>query len=156
MQVVLDYDSFGSNLRESGMTQNLNEVQTKSQLGELALDAAIALEGASSSRNLDVIRQFLNAVKSQLSEDAVTSGFRDTSLYPVYSYALSKTEGPATGTVEDFRVRLAHTIANHEQDQANDTDVERLKRFCLAVHEALLIDLMGRRASNTRNDARIR
>lgn len=138
------------------MTQSLNGIQTKSQLGELALDAAIALEETSNSRNLDVVNQFLNAIKSQLSEEAAMSGFRDTSLYPVYSYALSKTEGPATGSVEDFRIRLVHTIANHEKDEANDNDTEHLKRFCLAVHEALLIDLMGRRASSTRNDARIR
>lgn len=137
------------------MTSTAKRIETKSQLGELALDAAMALDGDTTDSNLDVVEDFLTAVKSQIAEDSSKSIFRDNTLFPVYSYALSKTEGDVHVESDDFKLHLQRTLSSFK-GAASVSSVENLKQFCLAVHEALLIELMGRRISSTRHDERVR
>lgn len=136
-----------------------SKIQTKSQLSELALDAAIALDSIERHAvhaDVAIVEKFFREVSSQVSDETNATVFRDGTLYPVYSYALSKTDDQAFERSDEFRQRFLSTIAEFRNMKQDASAVENLKRFCLAVHEALLNDLTGRRVSATRKDERIR
>jgi hypothetical protein len=131
---------------------------TKSQLSELALDAAIELDliANKGKGNANIVESFIVLLKEQLGSAQEGSLFKDQTLYPVYSFALSKTSGEAYTPKETMGNVLIDVINKYHDRDGDVSKLDYLKTFCLSVHEALISDLMGRRISSVKQDDRIR
>ena len=132
--------------------------QTRYKVSELAMDAAIELERIKSAKsgNIDVIDNFLSALREQWQPNSNKSILKDRTLYPVYSFALSKSGDCDFTPVDDIGNKI-NLILSEKLDRGSDTSkIDYLRNFCLAVHEALITDLMGQRISAKKNDDRVR
>ena len=102
-------------------------------LSDLALDAAIELERLRANKSADVhsVAKLANA----LSDDALT----DLALVPVYDRALTSTGSIGPSSKSDLFSRL-QSIAEKMQatDSATPEDIDLIRDFCIALHDALL------------------
>ena len=106
---------------------------TNVALSDLALEAAIELDRYCTSveTNLDAVGELAKA----LSEGALT----DQTLVPVYDKALAN-GGLARATSRNDLYSRLHAIANKMQstESATKKDIELIRDFCVALHDALL------------------
>jgi hypothetical protein len=98
-------------------------------LSDLALSAAIELERVKAGRegNLTVLRNLGAALSER--------GLSDLTLVPVYDRALAM-GGAGTSSRNDLFSRLQAIMAKLES--ASNEDLDGLRDFCLALHDALL------------------
>ncbi|MDQ6436144.1 hypothetical protein RB623_18965 [Mesorhizobium sp. LHD-90] len=135
---------------------------TKSRLSELALEAAIQLDQVTQSRSAATVSidRFFQAVREQLDQDE-HKVVKDQTLVPVYAFALSQ------GGTDSYTPRatlsglLQDVLQNYESvdnaaERPTDQQLAFLRDFCLAVHEALIANLMGSRIAAVRRDERAR
>jgi hypothetical protein len=102
-------------------------------LSDLALDAAIELE-----RYSIVGREKFEAV-GQLSKLLSQRGLSDLALMPVYDRALASTGAPAAVSKSDLYSRLEDVLSKmNSTATASVNELELLRDFCVALHEALL------------------
>jgi CRISPR/Cas system CSM-associated protein Csm2 small subunit len=134
------------------------EITTKSKLSEMALTAAMELEKMrkSTAAETSEINAFLEAVKSHISNTSENSVIKDSTFYPAYSYALSKSNNDNFTPREEFIEILKQTLNTDFDSDDEIESIESVQNFCLAVHEALISELMGRRIINVKHDDRIR
>jgi hypothetical protein len=107
--------------------------RTNLALSDLALNAAIELERfqSSSEGNLEALVALANA----LSENS----FIDLTLVPVYDRALANAGASTVSSKSDLYSKL-HAIASKLQstETATPADLDLLRDFCVALHDALL------------------
>lgn len=132
-----------------------NRPMTRSKLSELALDAAIELETTPDESPHPTLKEFLKEVAAQISDVNGVSSLKDETLFPVYSFALRNSVIDAPHTRRDLISLLRDTLNVHIGADSID-DKEKLRGFCLAVHEALITDLLERRIATVKRDDRIR
>jgi hypothetical protein len=102
-------------------------------LGDLALDAAIQLEKLNSGRKADL--EVLDLFAKKLSGGGPAS---DLTLLPIYNRALVNAERIQLSTKSDLYARLNEMSKKLSSTSVPSNDIERLRDFCLAVHDALL------------------
>jgi hypothetical protein len=119
---------------------------TKSDLSEMALDAAIELdlERKPSSEDSAVVK-FLSFIANGITDHNGVLYLKDESLMPVYSYALSNDQPHEYIGRKGLLERLTE-IADENLGQADGR--EALRRFFLSVHEALATDLIDEHAKS--------
>ena len=136
---------------------NNTQVLTRAKLGELALDAAISVEYAqrnpsASTADLD---EFMSALSNQF-KDADKGSLRDETMFPYYSFALARSSDNQEPTRNQFPELIARMLAKREvQTEARD-ELEQIKQFCLAFHEAMVKAVLSGRPSRSQYDGRVR
>ncbi len=136
---------------------------TKSRLSELALDAAIELDRAAHTKivaSTPGIDRFFRSLREQLDQDRLKV-FKDQTLVPVYALALSRSAGDPFVAREDLAGLLQEVLKKHDAvvvdtDAPAEAQIAFLRDFCLAVHEALILNLMGNRMTAVKHDERAR
>lgn len=102
-------------------------------LSDLALDAAIALDRHSkhSQAKLDAV--------GELAEALTESTLNDLALIPVYDKALASGGMAGASSKNDFDARLRAIAAKMQStESASPKDIETIRDFCVALHDALL------------------
>lgn len=134
---------------------------TKSRLSELALDAAIELDRAAHLKaigNAPDVDLFFRSLREQLDQDRQRV-FKDQTLVPVYALAFSRSGGEPFVPRENLADLLQSVLKKHQAVESDDSDeaqIAFLRDFCLAVHEALVSNLLGNRSAAVKNDERVR
>lgn len=127
---------------------------TKSQLGELALDAVIEIDAAKTKPpgDFSALRQFMSSLGAQIIEDNGNKLLRDETLYPFYSYALHQSAKDSFEGRKNFGVLMTEILGKHNFDAAKATDLSEIRKFCLAFHEAIVSSFMNKHSSTARDD----
>lgn len=113
---------------------------TKTELSELALDAAIEIDlGSHPLRAQSAVAKILRAIAEQITDHDGSLFLKDESLLPIYSYALSNDFQHEYVGRDSLLARLSQ-IADDELSE--NEPQESLRRFFLAIHEALSTDLI--------------
>lgn len=113
---------------------------TKTELSELALDAAIEIDlGSQPLKAQSAVSKVLRVISEQITNHDGSLFLRDESLLPIYSYALSNDFQQEYVGRDSLLARLAQIA----EDEASESEPqETLRRFFLAIHEALSTDLI--------------
>lgn len=102
-------------------------------LGDLALNAAIELERFQVSP--DTAIDALTKLSEALTERSLT----DLALVPVYDRALASSGAAGPESRSDLHSRLRRIAAQMQSSEsASKKDLELLRDFCVALHDALL------------------
>lgn len=113
---------------------------TKTELSELALDAAIEMDlGLSRPNQSSAAVKFLDIISHQITSHDGSLFLRDESLVPIYSYALNNDLPQEYVGRQGMLSRLSQLVGERFKDEQPR---DGLRRFFLAVHEALATDLM--------------
>jgi hypothetical protein len=128
---------------------SLTQIHNSSQgsLSELALDAAIELEKASKNEPTD-----LNSL-SELAK-SLANDFDDLSLFPIYERALASSVEQPLSTASDVHRLLKEFSAQLSSQDTNQTEIQRLRDFCIALHSSLLTSRIDSLVSSFRHEER--
>lgn len=131
---------------------------TKSELGKLALKAAINIERSQLNKSADLssIGVFLDALDSEISDSESDSFLRDETLFPYYSSALEKADDIEPLTRNQFSQAFRNALNRHKHAAEQPGGLEQIKQFSLAFHEAILRAMQQNTFVNDRVDGRIR
>lgn len=129
-----------SGKQEANMVPNAT-FATKTQLSEMALEAAIELERPRQrGPHFDKLGEFLETIHRQLAEEDGSVFLREEGFYNAYRYALS---ADGANVHADRKTVLQKLIQLTQEDIRGDSpSLNDLKSFCLHVHEALATDLL--------------
>lgn len=126
---------------------------TRSQLGAMALDAAIDIERHQKSKSSDMLG--LNTFFSALSDsDVQDSIFEDEALYPYYTAALSRVDD-ADDNGANFADMFRHILSQRTDEDKSLDEMEKVKNFCLAFHQAMALAAQNGRPTRHNRDGRL-
>ncbi len=130
---------------------------TNSQLGKLALNAAITIERIQNRlpTENDQVDRFLNALTDEIDESSELSALRDETMYPFYSIALAKSTSDERPARNQFSGALKEALARHKSSAMEGDELEKVKRFCLAFHEAIVRASQRNSTTSPRFDGRL-
>ncbi|WP_336814544.1 hypothetical protein [Bosea sp. MMO-172] len=121
---------------------------SSSELGELALDAAIQVEDVIHGRamRLTSVKELMEALLSSLQNPTTSQAPLDLALLPIYESAFD-VMGSKPDKVDDFRRGVYDILEKFvEADPSKGSEfLTRLRDFCVAIHDQSLsqrIDLL--------------
>lgn len=126
---------------------SLSAQLTATQLGALALDAAMQIEDFQQGREdkLDNVRTLLNAVGETLNGNSrpdAGNAKLNLAFLPIYQSAVDLASVATPSKVDDFAavVRNALNELLTGQQSKDERIIPRLRDFCIAVHRQSLIE----------------
>jgi hypothetical protein len=133
-------------------------VLTRSELSELALDAAIELDKArpQDGAKFPNLEKFLVQMKGQLHAGAGLQTLRDETMYPFFSYALTQASDSEIHDRGSFLHSMNAMIEKHNVDVGKLHELDNLKKFCVAFHESIISNTISAQISASRHDNSIR
>lgn len=137
------------------MTQR--QVITRSKLGEMALDAAISVEHAqhNSAASMDDLEEFIAAISTQF-ESLEKGSLRDETMFPYYSFALSRSFEGDEPIRSRFPELISRMLSKRQITGKETPELEQMKQFCLAFHEAMVKAVQSGRPNKAQQDGRVR
>ncbi|MFH1795436.1 MAG: hypothetical protein ABIK36_08095 [Pseudomonadota bacterium] len=127
---------------------------SKTELSELALDAAVELDlGSTPVKAQSAVSKFLRVISDQITDHEGSLFLKDETLLPIYSYALAADFQQGYVDRDGLLARLSQVAT---KQLADEHPQEALRRFFLAVHEALSTDLIDEHVNSVVMNEHIR
>jgi hypothetical protein len=134
------------------------------QLGELALDAALEAEDVINRRGseLNLVRRLLTAVRDTLEtgDGGVNPAKIDLTYLPIYESALGIAANGRPERVVEFAERVSMILSNFFDANINQNSdlLPKIRDFCLAVHDETLsqrLDIVQSAQQTTKHAHRV-